>query len=184
MQNNTTYHWTEECEQAFRNLKTKLMKASILAYPRFDKEASPLILQTDASLTGLGAILEHDSQVITYGSLTLSMSNVNYSVIQCKSLAVVWGTKQFRHYLRGCPLWLLTDHESLKWLAEQTMEGILCWWAIAAGIYLHHQVQKRDIKWKCRCIVQKSRPQETPCSSYNSTDKHAHGRDKVCAATG
>ena len=184
MQNNTKYHWTEEREQAFRNLKTKLMKASILAYPRFDKEASPLILQTDASLTGLGAVLEQDSQVITYASQTLSMSKVNYSVIQRKSLAAVWGTNKFRHYLRGHPLWLLTDHESLKWLAEQKMEGILCWWAIAAGIYLHHRVQKRDIKWKCRCIVHKSRPQETPCSSYSSTDKHVHGRDKVCAATG
>ena len=28
------YRWTEECEQAFRNLKTKLTVARILAYPR------------------------------------------------------------------------------------------------------------------------------------------------------
>ena len=42
----------EECEQSIRNLKTKLTEAPILAYPRFDNEASPLVLQTDASLTG------------------------------------------------------------------------------------------------------------------------------------
>ena len=88
-QKDTTYCWSEECEKAFRNLKTKLTEAPILAYPGFDKEASPLVLQTDASLTGLGAVLEQDGQVIANASRTLSMSEVNYSVIQHECLAVV-----------------------------------------------------------------------------------------------
>eukprot|EP00731_Ephydatia_muelleri_P008077 Em0004g415a len=136
-QKDATYCWSEECEQAFRNLKTKLTEAPILAYPRFDKEASPLVLQTDASLTGLGAVLEQDGQVIAYASRTLSMSEVNYSVIQRECLAVVWGTKQFRHYLLGRPFQLWTDHEPLKWLAGQRMEGILCRWAIALQEYTY-----------------------------------------------
>ena len=131
-QKDTTYCWSEECEQAFRNLKTKLTEAPILAYPRFDKEASPLVLQT-----GLGAVLEQDGQVIAYASRTLSMSEVNYSVIQRECLAVVWGTKQFRHYLLGRPFQLWTDHEPLKWLAGQKMEGILCRWAIALQEYTY-----------------------------------------------
>ena len=123
----TTYCWSEECEQAFRNLKTKLTEAPILAYPRFDKEASPLVLQTDASLTGLGAVLEQDGQVIAYASRTLSMSEVNYSVIQRECLAV----KQFRHYLLGRPFQLWMDHEPLKWLAGQK------WKAYCVGGPLH-----------------------------------------------
>ena len=37
-QKETTYCWTEECKQAFRNLMTKLIEAPILAYPTFQKE--------------------------------------------------------------------------------------------------------------------------------------------------
>ncbi|KAL5474399.1 hypothetical protein EMCRGX_G026341 [Ephydatia muelleri] len=142
-QKDSTYCWNEECEQAFRNLKTKLTEAPILAYPRFDKEASPLVLQTDASLTGLGAVLEQDGQVIAYASRTLSMSEVNYSVIQRERLALVWGTKQFRHYLLGRPFQLWTDHEPLKWLAGQKMEGILCRWAIALQEYTYTLVYRK-----------------------------------------
>ena len=177
-----TYCWSEDCEQAFRNLKTKLTEAPILAYPRFDKEASPLVLQTDASLTGLGAVLEQDGQVIAYASRTLLMSEVNYSVIQRECLAVVWRTKQFRHYLLGRPFQLWMDHEPLKWLAGQKMEGILCRWAIALQEYTY-TILYRNTQWKHRCTVQKSRPQEIPCSSYSSTDKHDHGRDTACATT-
>jgi len=67
------------------------------------QKTSPFILQTDASATGLGAVLEQDGHVVAYVSHTLTKSEQNYSVIQKECLAVVYAMKQFRHYLLGRP---------------------------------------------------------------------------------
>ena len=46
------FAWTQDCKEAFDTLKLKLTTAPVLAYPRFD---SDFILETDASILGLGA---------------------------------------------------------------------------------------------------------------------------------
>ena len=40
-------------------------------------------------------------------------------------------TKQFQHYLLGCPFQLYTDHAPLRGLSGQKMEVMLCSWALA-----------------------------------------------------
>ena len=57
-QKSTPFIWSRECEASFNTLKQKLMEASILTYPSFHRNASPFVLQTDASAVGLGAVLE------------------------------------------------------------------------------------------------------------------------------
>ena len=44
---------------------------------------------------------------------------------------MVYGTKQFRHYLLGHRFRIITDHKPLCWLSAQKMEGRLCRWALA-----------------------------------------------------
>ena len=55
---------TKECMDVFAALKQHLVQAPVLAYPRFDPQASEFMLQTDASAVGLGAVLEQDGHVI------------------------------------------------------------------------------------------------------------------------
>ena len=64
------FKWTEECEVGFNNLKQAFISAPILAYPDSSKE---FILETDASLKGLGTVLSQRGDdgvvgVITYAS--------------------------------------------------------------------------------------------------------------------
>ena len=50
------FNWTEDCEAAFATLKQRLTSAPILAYPS-PSPGDRYILDTDASDTGLGAVL-------------------------------------------------------------------------------------------------------------------------------
>jgi len=53
------FHWTDDCETAFQLLKDEVINATKLSH--FDP-AKQLILATDASNKGIGAVLmqEHD----------------------------------------------------------------------------------------------------------------------------
>ena len=134
-QKGVSFSWDEKCQKAFSDLKQNLTHAPILTYPCLDYNASPFTLQTDASSSGVGAVLEQDNRVICYASRTLSKSERQYSVIQRECLAVVYAMKQFRHYLLGRPFHLVTDHAPLQWLSAQKMEGMLCRWALAMQEY-------------------------------------------------
>jgi hypothetical protein len=84
--------WTGSCEEAFRRLKNLLTDAPILSYPDFEKE---FFLETDASGTGLGALLTQKqdtglNQPIAYASRTLQSHERNYGVTELEALGVVW----------------------------------------------------------------------------------------------
>ena len=114
----TAFRWTKECDSAFKELRHCLVTAPILTYPDFSR---PFILDTDASDTGIGAVLsqqdhEGKERVIAYASRVLSKPERNYCVTRRELLAVVHFTKHFRPYLLGSKFTLRTDHGSLKWL--------------------------------------------------------------------
>ena len=52
------YSWTPECDASFNALKKQLTQVPILAYPKFGSGAGQFVLATDASNTGIGAVLE------------------------------------------------------------------------------------------------------------------------------
>ena len=64
--------WSEECQQAFLELKDRLCKAAVLAMPDFTHE---FILDTDASNLSIGAVLSQkindEERPIAYASRTL-----------------------------------------------------------------------------------------------------------------
>ena len=71
-------------------------------------------LYTDASSVGVGAVLEQSGKVIAYASRSLTKAERQYSTIQKECLAIVYATKQFRHYLLGRHFTLFTDHAPLQ----------------------------------------------------------------------
>ena len=142
-QKDSPFVWDSSCQNAFQLLKEKLTQAPILAYPCFGADAPIFHLLTDASASGLGAILEQGGQVIAYASRALSEAEKNYSVIQRECLAIMYGVKQFRHYLLGRSFNLITDHAPLQWLSGQKMEGLLARWALALQEFDFHIVYRK-----------------------------------------
>ena len=142
-QKGVPFHWTTAHDDAFSHLKSVLTQAPILTYPDFSTTAPTFLLQTDASDVGLGAVLEQGGHVIAYASRALTKSESNYSAIQKECLAVVFGMKQFRHYLLGRSFTLMTDHAPLQWLSAQKMQGLLSRWALAMQEYTFEIVYRK-----------------------------------------
>ena len=109
--------WNENCRNSFEQLKELLISAPILAYPC---ETGMFVLDTDASNTGIGAVLsqvhEREERVVAYASKALSASQRRYSTTMRELLAIVCFCEHFRHYLLGRRFLFRTDHKALLWL--------------------------------------------------------------------
>lgn len=118
---NHKYFWSRECQISFDSLKQSLLEAPILGYPDPGLE---YILDTDASLDGVGAVLSQvqagHERVISYYSRALSKTERNYCVTRRELLAVVKAVIHFRPYLYGKEFKIRTDHASLLWLCRRT----------------------------------------------------------------
>ena len=127
----TQFKWTKESEAAFNALKKKLTLAPILALPDWSK---PFIIDTDASDTGIGAVLsqlQDDGRecVIAYASRLLTKQERNYCVTRKELLAVVTFLQHSRQYLIGAMFTIRTDHSALTWLQNfKQPEGQLARW--------------------------------------------------------
>ena len=90
------------------------MDAPVLGYPD-DKD--PYTLTTDASLTGIGAILTQkkgtEDRVIAYASKTLSKSQPKYSATKRELSAIVHFNQHFKKYLLGQHFLIITDQRAL-----------------------------------------------------------------------
>ena len=117
LEKNCIFQWTPAAQHSFSILKHRLTSSPVLAFPDFQKE---FILDTDASLTGIGAVLSQiedgKERVVAYASRTLSKAERRYDVTRRELLAVVSFIHHFRYYLLGKRFTLRTDHEPLKWL--------------------------------------------------------------------
>jgi hypothetical protein len=77
-----------------------------------------LVLATDASKYGIGAVLSHiefngDERPISFASRSLTIHEEGYSNIEKHGLAVVYGVTHFQKYLLGRFFELQTDHKPL-----------------------------------------------------------------------
>jgi len=118
------FKWGIDCQEAFEELKIRLISSPILAMPADEGEYR---LDTDASNFSIGAVLSQvqdgEEKVIAYASRMLVGPERNYCVTRKELLALVFFTKQFRQYLLGREFVIRTDHSALQWL-KHTPEPI------------------------------------------------------------
>jgi hypothetical protein len=124
------WNWTQECQDAFDDIRNILLHETVLALPDFDKRFT---LAKDASDTGCGAVLyqkyENKVHIISYASCTLSTSQRNYDAMEKECLANLWATDKFREYLEGFKFTLVTDNRALTWLKRlQHKNKKMCRW--------------------------------------------------------
>ena len=112
------WKWSITEQAAFTDIITKLCEAPVLAYADFTQ---PFELRTDASGSGLGAVLyqvqDGKQCVIAYASRGLTKAEKNYPVHKLEFLALKWAvSKKFHDYLYGAEFIVKTDNNPLTYV--------------------------------------------------------------------
>ncbi|QRV77082.1 Retrotransposable element Tf2 protein [Ceratobasidium sp. AG-Ba] len=121
----TRFEWSQECQQAFEEIKKRVSQDPVLIHPDPDK---PFILETDASGIAIGAILSQRGEdgylhPVAYLSKSYNDAQRNYDTANKELLAIVESLKHWRIYLEGTilPVTVFTDHRNLeRWKNAET----------------------------------------------------------------
>ena len=177
--------WTKECNDAFFDLKKRLVSSPILTLPDF---SLPFLLDTDASGDGLGAVLaqtvDEVERVVAYASRALSRAEKKYCATRWEMLALVWAAHHFRPYLYGRKFTLHTDHHCLQWLHNfKESEGQVARWLEVLSEYIYtvvHREGKRHTnaetlsRGRCRQCGLEEKVHEEREEEVNSCDAVSH----------
>src|SRR6266498_2100482 len=114
------FSWEPKEQETFEKLKRILTEAPVLLFPNFDK---PFVLCTDASLKGLGVVLEQEDEngnlrLVAYASRSLILTEKNYHTTDLECLAIIWSIKHFHKYLINKLFKIFTNHSALKSLQK------------------------------------------------------------------
>ncbi len=116
------FFWGPKEQETFEKLKKILTETPVLLFPNFDK---PFNLCMDASLKGLGAVLEQEDEnenlrSVAYASRSLTTAEKNYHTTDLECLAIIWSVQHFHKYLINKLFKIFTDHSALKSLQKIT----------------------------------------------------------------
>ena len=135
------FQWTPACQEGFDQLKKALTEAPILAYLDYSK---PFILETDASLKGLGAVLsqkgdDNEIRVIAYASRSLRPSEKSmrdYSSAKIELMALKWSVcDKFKDYLLGSKFTVFMDNNPLCYIKSSKLGAAQIRWLSELALY-------------------------------------------------
>ena len=116
----TQWYWSDDREKAFKQM---LQSSSLLVHFDLSKD---LLLSCDASPYGVGGVLSHtmedgSEKPIAFTSRTLSDAEKKYSQLEKEALAIVFSVKRFHQSLHGRQFSICSDHQSLKYLFNESI---------------------------------------------------------------
>ena len=91
---NTVFEWSGDCEESFPEAEACLSLCTCVSNPKFGP-GNQFILETDASTTGLGAVLSQtqlDGTIhpVAYASRSVDKHERNYGISELETLGLVW----------------------------------------------------------------------------------------------
>lgn len=143
LRKNVKWQWTFSDDAIYDRLRNQLSSTDTLVH---FNNSLPVVLSTDASEKGVGAVLFHrypNSQLkpVAYASRTFGVAERNYSTIDKEALGIVFGVKRFHQYLYGRTFTLLCDHKPLEQIfgekshPPKVAANRLYRWALLLGEY-------------------------------------------------
>ena len=132
LEKDAKFNFDESCHNSFEEIKSRLVEASIMAKPDWNREFE---IMCDVSDFSMGAVLEQKaekvSKAIYYASKTFNEARENYSTTEKEMLAIVFACEKFRPYILGSHVIIHTDHVAIKYLmAKKEAKPRLIRWVL------------------------------------------------------
>lgn len=122
--------WGPDQSDAFEELKQALIRSPVLLFPN---PAAELVLRTDASEVGIGAVLfnrdpgESTGRPIGYFAKTLQPAERKWTTGDLESFAIVSAVKHWKHLLHGVRFTIETDHRNLVFIQSDPSARVVRW---------------------------------------------------------
>ena len=113
------FHWSEEAERVFLDIKSRLTSRPILRPPNFEM---PFHLAVDSSNLATGSVLfqtyDGVEYPICYFSRKLDKHQKRYSTIEKEALGLLLAVRAFSVYFGSTPVKVYTDHNPLVFIQK------------------------------------------------------------------
>ena len=116
------FHWDEPQTRAFQQIKNVIISAPVLGY--YDPKKKQLVLETDASKSGLGCCLMQDSQQIAFESEILTKSEMLYAQIEKELLGILFGCKRFHQFTYGRQVICHCDYKPIAAIMKKPLSAV------------------------------------------------------------
>ncbi|GBN54808.1 Retrovirus-related Pol polyprotein from transposon 17.6 [Araneus ventricosus] len=142
-------NWTKDCDQAFKELKSRLKEMTVLYAPDYKRE---FIIQTDASDVGMGIVMsqrdeKNEENPVLYLSKKFTDAERKYGTAEKERAAIIYAIKKLKYYLDGQNFTIQPDHNLLVWL--KTNAGAnprLMRWSLALQPFQYNVIHKSGKK--------------------------------------
>ena len=112
--------WSEEATLAFEHIKSAVHECPTLFYMN---DTSPIVMETDASQYGIGAILYQQISAerkhpVAIMSKAFDERMMRWDTAQKEGYAIFYALSKWEHLLRDRHFTIMTDHRNLRYLRE------------------------------------------------------------------
>ena len=117
MRKGAVFKWTNECDNAFKLLKEKLMEEPVLINPQVNKD---YVIHCNTSKFSYSAILQQtrpgtdELAPVAYFSGNFSKMQVKWNIMEKEAYAIYKSIKRFAFYITGAKTTVFSDHKPLK----------------------------------------------------------------------
>ncbi|KAE8206768.1 hypothetical protein CF327_g7494, partial [Tilletia walkeri] len=125
LRKNTSWNWSERCQDAFDSLKKAFTSAPVLQH--FDP-AKPITVETDASDYAIAAVASQPDEngrlrPVAYRSRKMDPAELNYEIHDKEMLAIVDTLQEWRHLLQDPrhTVTIFTDHKNLEYFTTSKL---------------------------------------------------------------
>ncbi|GJT97951.1 reverse transcriptase domain-containing protein [Tanacetum coccineum] len=155
------FHWTEEAEFAFKQMKQLIAELPTLTAP---EEKEELIIYLSAAKEAVSAVLmterEAKQMSIYFVSRALIGLKVNYTSMEKLVLTLVHANKRLKRYFQAYPVIVIMDQPIKQVLSKPEVAGRLQKWSIELGEYAIHYRPRVSVKGQILADFIVKRPEE------------------------